>query len=323
MSSSSTSSTNDSSKSADRGDVESSNKKVSTSCEQKVESCNTDCVDDNTSSNSSSAIDTVSDSIERIGISNDDDDEKMSISDEKLFADPPPKEDCPICMQPMPFNPGVCGVTTVYMPCCGKTLCDGCSKAEDEEMKKGNIKLWCALCRMPLPKNDKEIMKRNKKRMSLGDAEAFYALGCSYQDGDWGLPQYYNKAMELWTNAAELGLITAHYNLGLVYYNGRGVDRNMKKAIKHYKLAAIGGDEAARHTLGYIEEGKGNMERAMKHYIISARSGYGESLKAVGEGYKAGHVTKDEYANTLRAHQVSIDEMKSKQRDIAAAAYVE
>jgi len=41
----------------------------------------------------------------------------------------------------------------------------------------------------------------------------------------------------------------------------------MKKAIKHYKLAAIGGDEAASHTLGQIEEGKGNMERAMKRTI--------------------------------------------------------
>ena len=81
MSSSSTSSTNDSSKSADRGDVESSNKKVSTSCDQKVESCNNDGVDHNTSSN----IDALSDNLGRVDISkdddddDDDDDDKMSI----------------------------------------------------------------------------------------------------------------------------------------------------------------------------------------------------------------------------------------------------
>ena len=28
--------------------------------------------------------------------------DKMAISDDKLFADPPPKEECPLCMLPMP-----------------------------------------------------------------------------------------------------------------------------------------------------------------------------------------------------------------------------
>jgi len=37
----------------------------------------------------------------------------------------------------------------------------------------------------------------------------------------------------------------------------------------------------------------------------------------VSEGYTDGHVTKDEYANTLRAHRASQDEMKSEQRAIA------
>ena len=35
-----------------------------------------------------------------------------------------------------------------------------------------------------------------------------------------------------------------------------------------------------------------------EHYMIAAKSGYDNSLKAVGVGYKAGHVTKDEYAIT-------------------------
>ena len=55
----------------------------------------------------------------------------------------------------------------------------------------------------------------------------------------------------------------------------------------------------------------------MKHYIVAARAGCDLSLKSVGEGYKAGHVTKDDYATTLRTHRHIRDEMKSKQRDIA------
>ena len=53
--------------------------------------------------------------------------------------------------------------------------------------------------------------------------------------------------------------------------------------------------------------------------MIAANSGCHKSLKSVGEGYKEGLVTKDEYAKTLRACKDSIDEMKSEQRIKAEA----
>lgn len=37
--------------------------------------------------------------------------------DEKLFADPPPPEECPICMLPLPL-----GSQTTVNSCCGKTI---------------------------------------------------------------------------------------------------------------------------------------------------------------------------------------------------------
>ena len=48
---------------------------------------------------------------------------RMVISDDDLFKDPPPKEDCPICFLPMPYAIGGFGVQTKYQPCCGKILC--------------------------------------------------------------------------------------------------------------------------------------------------------------------------------------------------------
>lgn len=90
----------------------------------------------------------------------------------------------------------------------------------------------------------------------------------------------------------------------------------MEKTLHHWKLAAIGGHEVARYNLGTMEE---DIVKSMKHFTIAARSGFDESLKAVGDGYKDGFVTKDEYANTLRAYQVSVAEMKSAQRTEAAA----
>ena len=191
----------------------SSNKKVSTSCDQKVESCNNDGVSNNTTSNSSSGIDTISDSLGRVDISNDDDD--------KLFQDPPPKEDCPICLLPMPHENGVCGVRITYMPCCGKTLCCGCMFAANKEIVKGNIKDWCACCRTPLPENDKELTKRYYKRMELNDANAFCNLGMHYRHGSMaGLSTDFNKAIEMWKHAAELGSCSARAKIAGAYIIG-------------------------------------------------------------------------------------------------------
>jgi len=52
----------------------------------------------------------------------------------------------------------------------------------------------------------------------------------------------------------------------------------------------------------------------MKHWMIAARSGHDKSLKKVGEGYKDGHVTKDDYTKTLSTYQLSVNAMKSVQR---------
>jgi len=260
------------------------------------------------------SIDAMSTAIDEIDISDD-----GSINeDDELFQEPPPKEDCQICFLPMPHSSGICGVPNpIYHPCCGKMVCSGCVKASINEMNKGNLKRWCSYCRVPLPRSDKEYVKRIKKRMKLNEAEAFYELGTDYRDGNLGLSKDLNKVLELWNQAAELGSINAHYELALCLYYGKWAEKDKKKAIQHYKLAAIGGHERARHNLGLIEMSNGNMDRSMKHHMIAAKSGHDESLKEVGIGYKAGLVTKDEYVSTLRAYQQTIDQMKSKEREEA------
>ena len=291
-----------------------------TSCEQKLISheekmpCNGgDCEESN--------VDLISkfDSIEKS-------------MDEMLFQDPPPKEDCPICLLPMPYYSGLCGVSKVYMPCCGKTLCEGCSTAEDNEIENGNLKPLCSFCRVPLPPiyhANKEYLKRLKKRVKLNDAEAFYVLGCSYRDGDMGLSQDFNKAFELLNQSAELGSVSAHHSLALAYLCGEntsghylGLSQDVEKSTHHTLLAAIGGHEAARHVLGCTEKQLNNdVDQAVKHWIISARSGYDESLKKIGEGYKAGHVTKDEYASTLRSSVCGWDEKYRKDKSCRGLMY--
>ena len=107
------------------------------------------------------------------------------------------------------------------------------------------------------------------------------------------------------------------FNLGNSYYEGRGVEVDKKKSRHFYELAAMNGSVYARNNLGFVEDEAGNNTRAMKHYILAAKAGFKLSLDRVKEGFMDDIVTKDEYANTLRAHQQRCDEMKSKDRDKA------
>ena len=99
--------------------------------------------------------------------------------------------------------------------------------------------------------------------------------------------------------------------------NGRGVEIDKMKAKYFYELAAIGGDLSARHNLGGLDNQADNPHRATKHFVLAARAGHEEALGMVKQGFMGGIVGKDEYANTLRAYQKSVDEMKSEARDKA------
>ena len=65
------------------------------------------------------------------------------------------------------------------------------------------------------------------------------------------------KAVELSTEAAELGSIEALYNLGIAYYHGDGVQEDKAKAVEFYKKAAMQGHVESRHNLGCYEERRG------------------------------------------------------------------
>lgn len=71
---------------------------------------------------------------------------------------------------------------------------------------------------------------------------AMNVLGCDYNSGRCGLTVDYSKANQLFQRAIDLGCGVAHYNLGNSYYQGRGIEQNMKKTKHHWQMAAIMGD---------------------------------------------------------------------------------
>ena len=238
-----------------------------------------------------------------------------SPSDEDLFNEPPQPEDCPICFLRLP----TLYTGRRYKTCCGKVICSGCIHAPVYDNNGNKVEKKCPFCRVPAPKTHEEVINQLKKRMEVGDAEAMYCLGCDYSRGELGLPQNADKALELWHRAAELGHVGSYYNIGSAYFHGRGVGRDETKAIHYWELAAIGGDVKSRHNLGIFEIKTGNTERALKHFMIAVGSGHNWSLKKIKQLYAKGHATKDDYANALRARQAYLVEIKSNQRDKAAA----
>ena len=233
--------------------------------------------------------------------------------DEKLLQEPPPPEECPICMLPPPLYDNTTGTT--FHSCCGKNICDGCEYA----MAGSGAKNLCPFCRTPYAKSDKENIKRLKKLVEAGNPYALNVLGKCYADGINGMPQDRAKANKLWLQAGELGYAAAYYNLGNSYYNERGVEIDKKKAKHYWELAAMNGHIIARYNIGIIEGQAGNHQRAFKHFIFLAKAGDDVTLGMVKQGYMHGHVTKEEYANTLRECQKSQDEVKSDARDKARA----
>ncbi|EJK64284.1 hypothetical protein THAOC_14997 [Thalassiosira oceanica] len=125
------------------------------------------------------------------------------------------------------------------------------------------------------------------------------------------------RAIELWTEAAELGSVGAYYNLGRTYYYGDGAQQDKPRGVRHYQLAAMKGDVFSRHMLGFNECNEGNSILAVQHWMISAKMGDEDSLNAIKKMFMNGHATKAHYAEALIGYGDAVEEMKSHQREEA------
>ena len=235
--------------------------------------------------------------------------------DAELFKDPPKREECPICTLPLPFESKYIS----FESCCGKLMCLGCVHAQLEQRSEDCRGVWwiCAYCRTPNPRTDKENIDRLNRCVERDNAYSMLQLGDHYSKGSKGLQKDLTKAMDLFLEAGKLGCAAAYDRVGHLYRDGECVEKDMKKAKYYYELGAIGGSISARHNLACFDFLKRNFSRAYKHYLISAKAGYEPSLKAVKSGYIKGHVSKDAFAETLRAYQKQHDETKSATREKA------
>ena len=117
----------------------------------------------------------------------------------------------------------------------------------------------------------------------------------------------------------KLGSTKSYHSIAAAYMRGDGVERDEQKAAHYWEFAAMGRLVDARHNLGCFEARTRNMDRALKHFMIAVGFGHTGCLENIKQMYVDGDATKDDYTKALRAYQAYLVEIKSPQRDEAAA----
>ena len=121
-----------------------------------------------------------------------------------------------------------------------------------------------------------------RTRAEAGDAVAQYNLGVLYYDGI-GTERNYKEALKWFRLAAEQGDADAQNNIGIMYYHGHGVGKNYSQAFHWYTLAAEQGHIAAQYNIAIMyEQGIGTEKdraKAKQWFKKAADQGYEPARK--------------------------------------------
>ena len=101
-----------------------------------------------------------------------------------------------------------------------------------------------------------------------------------YQKGE------YKAALKVWSHEVEEGNREAMYNVGLLYFFGKGVERNLPLAFEYCEKAAYKGSSRAQNNLAYMYiKGLGTK----KNYVLA----YAWSEIAIENGYNSQNIQDD------------------------------
>lgn len=108
----------------------------------------------------------------------------------------------------------------------------------------------------------------------------------------------YQTALKLLTKAADQGFVSAQYDLGIMYTEGKGVAKDEKQASLWYTKAAVNGFEIAQLKMGRLHltgEGvKQDYEKAAFWFLEASSKGNAEGQYNLGQLYLTGQgVEKD------------------------------
>jgi len=123
--------------------------------------------------------------------------------------------------------------------------------------------------------------------------------------------------------AAERGSLEAQASLAVLYEEGRGVAKDLAKAVEWYTRAAESDDPVAANRLGRIYlEGLGvapDHAKAIEWYRRAAETGYVPAQLNLGALYAEGRVIEQDDARAMEWFRKAAFEGKGVNRDLVAA----
>ena len=103
----------------------------------------------------------------------------------------------------------------------------------------------------------------------------------------------YEKAADLYKNAAEMGLLSAQLAYGRLLENGRGVKKSVEKAKEYYRSAAAYGEAEAALALAELLSKTGkkeDREESVFFLRVSAELGSAQAQFLLAEAYRLGQI---------------------------------
>jgi len=132
------------------------------------------------------------------------------------------------------------------------------------------------------------------------DAEDLYRRG------------FYREAIEAWEVAAEQGDAYAAYRLGVEYYDGQIIDRDIPLAARYQQMASELGNAAAMFELAsFYEQGLGvrpSVEQAAAWYLESARRGYPPAQHNIATMFEDGAGVEQDFVQAYVFYSLALEQ---------------
>eukprot|EP01125_Pyxidicula_operculata_P003814 TRINITY_DN1520_c0_g2_i4.p1 TRINITY_DN1520_c0_g2~~TRINITY_DN1520_c0_g2_i4.p1 ORF type:complete len:1366 (-),score=368.16 TRINITY_DN1520_c0_g2_i4:89-3664(-) len=179
------------------------------------------------------------------------------------------------------------------------------------------------------PVNMEEVMLALKYYHLSADegnyVKSQYRLGKLYEIGEGGVSQNYELAFYYYYLSANQGNADAQYNLGEMYWYGRGTNQNFSLAMKYHLQSANQGKTCAINNVGVMYAFglgvKQDYSIAKKYYHLAADMGNSYAMNNLGGLYEHGYGVEQNYKTSMKYYKKAIEKGNSSAQNSLAKMY--
>lgn len=174
--------------------------------------------------------------------------------------------------------------------------------------------------------NSDKVLRKITEMARSGNMQAQSDLGHLYENGN-GVQKDYKKAFDWYHKSAEQGYAIAQYNVGVAYEYGSGVQRSLAQALEWYSKAVTQGVTKAKVNLGMIYlDSMVNFKdynKAKHWFLLAAQDKDTIAMNNLGYIYKEGLGVSKNDNEAMKWYQKAADLGSMKGRNMLALYYLQ